>query len=235
MRLSIIIPVLNEEATIARVLGRLQPLREDSRCEIILVDGGSSDATLAIAKPLVDQLLQAQAGRALQMNRGAQSAQGEWLLFLHADTQLPDNFYHLMFSQLEEASSGWGRFDLRLSGRHWLFRLIERMINLRSRISGIATGDQAIFVRAEQFRAIGGFAVIPLMEDVDFSRRIKRLGSPVCIKTPAVTSSRRWEQQGILATVWLMWKLRFLYFLGVSPERLVEEYYPQSSNQEEVA
>lgn len=234
MQLSIIIPVLNEEAAIASVLGRLQPLRQDAIAEIILVDGGSSDATLSIARPIVDHLLQTEPGRALQMNRGAQVAQGEWLLFLHADTQLPEDFQTLMFSQIQ-ASSCWGRFDLRLSGGHRLFRVIERMINLRSRLSGIATGDQAIFVRAETFRRVGGYSAIPLMEDVDLSQRLKPLGFPVCIKRPAVTSSRRWEQRGILATVCLMWKLRLLYFLGVSPERLVEQYYPQSVNRSDTA
>lgn len=234
MQLSIIIPVLNEEATIASVLDRLQGLRQEGCAEIILVDGGSSDATVSIAGSMVDHLLQSEPGRALQMNRGAEVAQGQWLMFLHADTQLPDDFVELIFSQCR-SSSCWGRFDVRLSGGHWLFRVIERMINLRSRISGIATGDQAVFVRAETFRCVGGYAAMPLMEDVDLSRRLKRIGFPVCIRAPAITSSRRWEQRGILATVWLMWKLRLLYFLGVSPERLVEQYYPPHLNRSETA
>lgn len=228
MQISFILPVLNERAEIVDTLSVLQPYRKLSLAEVIMVDGGSEDGTVELAEPLCDKVLQTTAGRALQMNAGAAQAQGDWLLFLHADTRLPPEFASVWRDLVERSSRGWGRFDLELSGRSPLFRLIESMINLRSRITGIATGDQAIFVRRNLFHRVGGYATIPLMEDVELSRRLKKESRPLSISARLITSSRHWEQRGILRTVYLMWKLRLLYFFGVSPERLVKRYYCRS-------
>ena len=225
MHLSIIIPCLNEQDHIVSSLTRVQTLRRSAVAEVIVVDGGSCDNTVQLAKPLVDRLIHSTPGRALQMNRGAAEACGDWLLFLHADTLVPDHFESLWQRQVASSDRVWGRFDLRLSGTAWPLRVVESLINLRSRISGIATGDQGIFIRAGLFRRLGGFAAIPLMEDVELSKRLKREGRPLCIASQLVTSSRHWEQCGILKTVLLMWKLRFLYFAGVSPQRLAAQYY----------
>jgi rSAM/selenodomain-associated transferase 2 len=223
-RISIVVPALNEGATLEQTLGSLQPLRERGH-EVIVVDGGSSDATAALALPYVDRVITGERGRALQMNRGAQAASGSILWFLHADTRVPE--------QAEEEISGalgatgsfqWGRFDVRLSGDHWLLRLTGRLMNLRSRLTGIATGDQGIFLRRELFESIGGYSEIPLMEDIDLSRRLKQLALPYCSSKCLVTSSRRWEANGIARTVLLMWYLRLAYFLGRSPERLAGLY-----------
>ncbi|RRJ85021.1 TIGR04283 family arsenosugar biosynthesis glycosyltransferase [Aestuariirhabdus litorea] len=224
MRISVIIPALNEALSIAASLNALQPLRARGH-EVILVDGGSHDETPSLAEDLVDRLLYAESGRAKQMMAGAAAAEGDLLLFLHADTRLPDAADRLLGEACEKGD--WGRFDLRLSGGHWLFPIIAWFINKRSRLTGIATGDQAIFVRPSLFWSAGGFADIPLMEDIEISRRLKKRGAPVCINTPLVTSSRRWESRGVFRTVALMWKLRFLYFLGVSPEILADQYRRQ--------
>ncbi len=228
MRISIIIPVCNEAAVIVGTLERLQRYRKAGH-QLILVDGGSGDATVSLATPWVDQLLVCAPGRARQMNHGAQQATGDWLLFLHADTQLPEAMDGLIKHHLQSEST-WGRFDLRLSGRHWIFRIVERMINLRSRWTGIATGDQALFVCRDTFEKIGGFASIALMEDIDLSRRLKKMAAPVCISQPVITSSRRWEERGICRTIFQMWWLRLLYFCGVTPEKLVKIYYCADSN-----
>lgn len=226
MHLSIIIPVRNEAALIVAALDRLQHYRNAGH-QLILVDGGSEDATVSLASPLVDQLLVCDPGRARQMNRGAQQAVGDWLLFLHADSQLPDRMDQLIESHLR-GESVWGRFDVRLSGSHWMFRIVEKMINWRSRWFGIATGDQALFVRRETFEELGGFADIALMEDIELSRRLKRIAAPVCIRKTLMTSSRRWEERGILRTIIQMWWLRALYFGGVTPDRLVKIYYAET-------
>lgn len=223
--LSIILPCLNEQDCIVSSLARLQPLRRSGLAEVIVVDGGSRDNTVQLAEPLADRLIHSAPGRALQMNRGAAEAGGDWLLFLHADTLVPDHFESLWRAQIASSDRGWGRFDLRLSGTAWPLRVVESLINLRSRISGIATGDQGIFVRAGLFHRLGGYAAIPLMEDVELSKRLKREGRPICSRARLVTSSRHWERRGILKTVLLMWKLRFLYFAGVSPQRLAAQYY----------
>lgn len=221
-QLSIIIPALNEAGCIRGILRQLQALRAQGH-EVILVDGGSCDETIALAQPLVDQLLPAEAGRALQMNVGAQAASGRVFWFLHADTRVPDNAACLILEALQHAGS-WGRFDVRLSGDSVLLRLVERMMNWRSRLTGVATGDQGIFVTRELFEGVGGYAALPLMEDIDLSRRLKTRQWPVCLRDTLTASSRRWEQQGVLRTVALMWYLRLAYFLGVPPARLAMHY-----------
>lgn len=222
--ISIIIPVLNEAAVIADTLEPLQALRQRGH-EVILVDAGSSDETLSIARQRVDRVLQSDRGRAVQMNLGAEHAGGDILWFLHADTRVPENVDHLIEDTLRHSGHSWGRFDVRLSGGHFLFRIIGLMINLRSCITGIATGDQGIFVKRQLFKQAGGYPVQPLMEDIELSFRLKRSGTPKCVHAKLVTSSRRWEQNGIVRTVMLMWYLRLRYALGTPAEQLVSRYY----------
>lgn len=222
IKLSVIIPVLNEESMIASSLGRL-PLSGDREIEVIVVDGGSSDHTVEIAQSMCDQVLVKTHGRALQMNHGARQARGDLLLFLHADSLLPSNFFEILKQSMEQDCI-WGRFDIRLSGEHPLFRIIEFCINVRSRVSGVATGDQGIFVKRSVFEKIGGFPKIEIMEDIALSKKLKRLAWPICVREQIVTSSRRWEQKGILRTVLLMWALRLFYFLGAKPAVLARWY-----------
>jgi rSAM/selenodomain-associated transferase 2 len=224
---SIIIPVLNEASVIRQTLHPLQPSRQRG-VEIIVVDGGSSDGTQKLAKLLADHVLSASKGRAQQMNRGAQCATGEYLLFLHADTRLPARWLSIL-TGVYERSAVWGRFDVRLSGRHWLLRVIETMMNWRSRVTGIATGDQAIFVRRVLFERIGGFPGIALMEDIVLSRRLKNCAAPLCLRDKVVTSSRRWEDNGILKTVLLMWWLRLQFYFGADTARLASVYSDSDS------
>lgn len=222
-RISIVIPALNEAASLEATLQPLQAWRKVGH-ELILVDGGSHDETVAIAHPLVDQLLESVPGRAQQMNQGAKAASGEVLLFLHADTHLPPGGDR-MISESLTSRYRWGRFDVRLSGPHRMLRVVERMMNWRSCMSGIATGDQGIFVERELFEQIGGFPPLPLMEDLALSKLLKRaVGRPACVRTPLVTSSRRWEQYGIIRTILLMWRLRLAWFLGVPAQRLAQAY-----------
>ncbi len=222
-RISIIVPTLNEAPVIRAALKPLQRMRENGH-EIILVDGGSTDDTVALSTPLVDCMLHAPTGRARQMNAGAREARGDILLFLHADTCLPPDAPRLIMAGLADSGRQWGRFDVRLSGSRALLRLVERLMNIRSRLTHIATGDQAMFVRRGAFFAAGGFPEIPLMEDIALSRRLKQAGPPLCLRQTVVTSSRRWEEQGILRTILLMWHLRLAYFLGASPTRLARHY-----------
>lgn len=217
--LTIIIPVLNEEQTIEACLLGLQPLREQG-VELILVDGGSQDSTCELASSFVDYVIKSAPGRGTQMNSGAAVARGEILLFLHADTILPPDFSPIMIS--EEL---WGFFPVKLSGSAWPFRVIEGAMNLRSKITKIATGDQVIFIRSEFFQSIGGFADIPLMEDVEICGRLRSVSRPVLMSGTVVTSSRRWEQQGIARTILRMWLLRLAFFFGACPHRLVQRYY----------
>jgi rSAM/selenodomain-associated transferase 2 len=217
-RISIVVPVLDEAARIVAELEALQSLRAAGH-EVIVVDGGSRDRSAELAAPLVDRVLRAPRGRALQMNAGARAARGEVLLFLHADTRLPPDAASAVL-----ARGDWGRFDVAIEGRHALLPVIARMMNLRSRLTGIATGDQAIFVRRTLFERLGGYAEIPLMEDVELSRRLRRVSRPVCLRLRAVTSGRRWEMRGVLRTVVLMWRLRLAYSLGADPHRLAERY-----------
>ena len=211
-------PVLNEAAGTRAALEALAPLRAAGH-EVIVVDGGSTDGTPDLARPLCDRLVTAPRGRAGPMNAGAGVATGSALIFLHADTVLPPDASSAVRLALEDRL--WGRFDVEIEGRHPLLKLIGWSMNLRSRLSGIATGDQAIFVRREAF---SGFENIPLMEDVAFSKAMKRRGAPACLRNRVRTSGRRWESRGVLRTVLLMWRLRLAYALGADPARLAEKY-----------
>lgn len=221
MRLTIIVPVLNEADRIEAHLRALEPLRSRG-VEIVVVDGGSADASARIAAPFADRLLQAPRGRAAQMNAGARAARSDALLFLHADTELPQAAERLVLDALGHAH--WGRFDVRIESRHRLLAVVARMMNLRSRLTGIATGDQAIFVRRSAFEDAGGFPPLPLMEDIAFSAQLKRFGRPACLRERVVTSGRRWERQGVARTIVLMWRLRFAYWLGADPAELARRY-----------
>jgi rSAM/selenodomain-associated transferase 2 len=223
--ISIILPVLNEAAHIAACLDALQPLR-GQHCELIIADGGSQDRTVALAEPLADRVIISPKGRAAQMNTGAQQASNAILWFLHVDSQPPPAAANLISAALSDPHCHWGRFDVRLSGRQTGLRVVETLMNVRSRLTGIATGDQGIFVRREQFEQVGGYPPIALMEDIALSRSLKRHSRPVCLRQPLITSSRRWERDGIARTILLMWRLRLAYFLGVDPERLARIYYP---------
>jgi rSAM/selenodomain-associated transferase 2 len=220
-RLAVIVPTLNEAAGIRAALEALAPLRGRGH-EVIVVDGGSTDATTGLARPLCDQLLSAVRGRAVQMNAGARAAHADALVFLHADSRLPPEADGLILKSLQ--SHVWGRFDVEIQGRHPLLRVVACAMNLRSRLTGIATGDQAIFVRREAF---AGFPEIALMEDIAFSSAMKRAGRPACVQRRVVTSGRRWEAHGVLRTIFLMWRLRLLYALGVTPQRLARDYADQ--------
>jgi rSAM/selenodomain-associated transferase 2 len=221
---AIVIPVLNEGQTIVSCLRELQRWRP--LVELIVVDGGSADATVSLAEPLADRVLTSPRGRALQMNAGAAASGGRLLMFLHADTRLPASCDLERLAEGVAAGSGWGFFALRLSGRHPAFRLIERGISWRSRLTGVGTGDQLLFVRRELFAEVGGYPPIPLMEDVALSKMLRARGGPPLNPGMAVTtSSRRWEQRGILPTTLLMWWLRLRYFCGADPRTLHRRYY----------
>lgn len=240
MTVSVVIPTLNEEQALPQTLTRTLALDFD---EVLVVDGGSSDRTQELvrelqvasrrsqagdAEPHTQRrrllLLTAPAGRAVQMNAGAAASRGDILLFLHADTWLPDGAKQTIVGALQEPECVGGRFDLRFDRDRPLSRLIASMINWRSRLSGIATGDQAIFVRRSVFERMGGFASIPLMEDIDLTRRLNRMGPVVCLLAQVVTSFRRWEACGPIRTILLMWLLRFLYWIGASPHILRRMY-----------
>lgn len=225
-RLSIIVPTLNEGGLALACVRRLAGFRAAGH-ELILVDGGSVDLPQAALKPWVDHLLVAPQGRASQMNQGASVARGEIYWFLHADSQLPEGADRAISEALGE-NRGWGRFDIRLSGGHPLLRLVECLMNWRSRTSGIATGDQGLFMHRSLFEQVGGYPDQALMEDIEISRRLKRLVRPHCLRERLTTSSRRWECRGILRTILLMWGLRLAYWLGVSPARLAKLYRPCS-------
>jgi rSAM/selenodomain-associated transferase 2 len=226
-RLSIVIPALEEAAIIVPALQALAPLRARG-AEVIVVDAGSRDGTAALAQPLADRVIVAPPGRGAAMNAGAALGAGDVFLFLHADTSLPDNADRLVEDALTQGGFErvWGRFDLRIAGRHPLLALVARMINWRSRLTGVATGDQAIFVARRAFWGVGGFPDLPLMEDIDLSRKLKQLSRPLCIAAPALTSGRRWEYRGVLRTIVQMWRLRLAYYLGVAPARLALAYGP---------
>jgi rSAM/selenodomain-associated transferase 2 len=231
MTISAIIPTLNEERTIAATLAHTATLGFD---ELIVVDGGSLDQTPVLVESYRRRtqfpaqspvrLMTAPCGRARQMNEGARASGGEILLFLHADTQLPDDANTMIQTTLANQGIVGGRFDVRFDRPSKWGTIISRMMNWRSRLSGIATGDQALFVRSPIFKQMGGFTDMPLMEDIDFSRRLKRKGATAALTATVTTSFRRWEQQGPLRTILLMWTLRFLYWIGISPSHLVEWY-----------
>jgi rSAM/selenodomain-associated transferase 2/rSAM/selenodomain-associated transferase 1 len=226
MRLSVIVPALDEACGIVATLAPLQPLRAAGH-EVIVVDGGSADATMALAAPLADRAFVAPRGRAAQMNAGAATATGDILLFLHADSRLPATGVPAILDDLRRSGRRWGRFDVTIAGRPRVLRLVAGMMNLRSRLTGIATGDQGIFVERALFDAVGGYPDQPLMEDIELSKRLKRAaGRPLCLHQRIVTSARRWEKQGPWRTIVAMWRWRFAYWLGAHPDRLAAEYDP---------
>lgn len=221
--LSVVIPVLNEATNIAATLEALSALRANG-AEIIVADGGSADETFTLAAPLADQVLTGAPGRAIQMNAGAKAAHGNALLFLHADTRLPPHADKLIREGLAHSGRAWGRFDVSIEGRHPLLPVVAAFMNARSRLTGIATGDQAIFVTREAFAAAGGYPGIALMEDIELARRLKRISRPLCLRARVTTSGRRWESRGVLRTIILMWRLRLAYFFGATPEELARRY-----------
>ena len=246
VKLSIIVPALNEAGAIEAALRPLQAWRgavgadgtQATKVEIVVVDGGSSDATMTLARPLADQVISAPRGRARQMNAGAAAASGDVLLFLHADTALPEAAPRAILEALclmdphpptvsGQSALGkrcWGRFDVVICGEPAMLHLIAWCMNLRSRLTGIASGDQALFMTRVAFEAAGGFPDQPLMEDIAMCKRLKRESRPVCLTAKVTTSGRRWEQRGVWRTIGLMWRLRLAYFLGASPEYLAARY-----------
>ncbi len=220
--LCIIVPVLDEAEALAALLPSLQPLR-DRGAHLVIVDGGSQDQTLEMARAGADIAFRAPRGRAAQMNAGAAACRADVLLFLHVDTRLPNGADTLILDAVAQGS-GWGRFDVQIDSRRMMLRVVGGLMNLRSRLTGTATGDQAIFIRRELFEAVGRFPEIPLMEDIAISRALKRRGRPACLRAKAVTSARRWERNGTWRTIFLMWRLRAAYFFGADPARLALRY-----------
>jgi rSAM/selenodomain-associated transferase 2 len=223
MRLSIIVPMLNEAAQLPELLAQLRSLQQ-ANCEIILVDGGSSDGS---TEPLTAEgyrVLHTPPGRALQMNTGAARSGGEVLLFLHADTRLPEGAIKAIDDALVSSGRHWGRFDVRISGRPLMLKVIAWLMNRRSCLTGVATGDQAIFVRRDLFERVHGFPPQPLMEDIELSKRLRAVSPPVCINMPVTTSGRRWESRGVWRTIFLMWRLRWAYWRGTDAAELARLY-----------
>ncbi len=219
--LSIIVPVLNEADGVVDALAVLAPARANG-VEVIVVDGGSQDGTADLARPHCDRVIAAPRGRATQMNAGAAAARGGVLLFLHADTRLPADADVMVLSGLQRSGRCWGRFDVTIDGRHPLLPMVAALMNLRSRLTGICTGDQAMFLTRSAFA--GGFPEIPLMEDIALSKRLKRVSRPLCLAARVTTSGRRWETRGVVRTILLMWRLRLAYFFGASPDALARRY-----------
>src|SRR6266849_1797498 len=222
-KLSVIVPALDEGERIAATLDALANLRALG-VEVIVVDGGSRDATVQRARLRADRVIPATRGRASQMNAGAEKATGDVLLFLHADTRLPSDADHVVLNALERSGRAWGRFDVKIEGRHPLLVVVGALMNLRSRLTGIATGDQAMFVKRDTFQAAGGFPAIELIEDITLCKRLKRVGRPLCLRQRVVTSGRRWEERGVIRTMVLMWRLRLAYFFGADPAELARQY-----------
>ena len=222
-KLSIIIPTLNEADNIGQLLDDLNRGLARYSHEIIVVDGGSNDATVTQVRNRVDHCLSSPPGRAIQLNAGADIACGELLLFLHADSRIPTGSLNSLLLKIDSGVT-WGRFDIRLSGHQFLLRVVEKMMNLRSRLTGIATGDQGLFVRRDLFDRVAGYPPITLMEDIALCRALKKTGPPQCLRAIITSSSRRWQNNGVVRTIMLMWWLRLAYFLGVSPQRLARWY-----------
>ena len=222
VELLIVVPVLNEGAALAEHLHALESLRRNGAF-LVVADGGSTDGSVDIAQRLADRTVSALRGRASRMNAGAAARPARVLLFLHADTRLPEDAHRLILQTVEHGRV-WGRFDVRLDSARPVLRIVAALMNLRSRLTGIATGDQAMFVTRAAFEAVGGFPALPLREDIEMSRRLKRLGRPACLRQRVTTSARRWQQGGVCRTVWLMWRLRAGYFFGADPARLARRY-----------
>ena len=221
--LSVIIPALDEGDIIAATLTALSPLRTRG-VEVIVVDGGSIDRTADLARPLADKVIASPRGRAVQMNAGAAIARADVFLFLHADTRLPPDADRLITEGLARTGRQWGRFDVRISGRSIFLPALAAFMNWRSRLTGIATGDQAIFVTRDLFRSLGGFPAIALMEDVALSARLKKASRPLCLRARVTTSGRRWERHGVVRTILLMWRLRLGFYFGAEPSALARRY-----------
>ena len=219
--ISIIIPALNEAANIAKTVSLAQ---KGSNVEIIIVDGGSQDETMAIAKSLNVKVLSASPGRAIQMNTGAAIATGDILLFLHADTMLPPNFDQMVTKILAESAIVAAAFELKIDAKIGGIRLLEKMINWRSHFFSLPYGDQAISVKADQFHKIGGFPELPIMEDFVFIRNLKKLGKIAIIPVPVITSGRRWQKLGVFRTTAINQMMIIGYYLGISPEKLAQFY-----------
>jgi len=219
--LSVVVPTLDEAEALPATLAAA---RQPGVCEVIVVDGGSRDGTRAVARTLADRVLEAPRGRARQMNAGAAAARGDVLLFLHADTRLPAGYAQAVAGALADPAVVGGRFDVRLDAAGLAYRALGRLISLRSRLTRVATGDQAIFVRRVVFERLGGYPLVPLMEDVALSRAMKRAGRVACLSETVTTSARRWQRHGVARTVLLMWALRAAYYAGVPPARLARVY-----------
>jgi rSAM/selenodomain-associated transferase 2 len=217
-----IVPVLDEAAGIEACLAPMQAMR-DRGAEVIVADGGSRDATRSLAAPLADRVIESPRGRARQMNAGADAARRDVLAFVHADTILPADADRAIASAIASGAR-WGRFDVAIVGTSRLLACVAAMMNARSRFTGIATGDQAIFVRSDAFREAGAFPDIPLMEDIALSKALGRGSRPACLRERAATSGRRWDRDGALKTILLMWRLRMAYALGADPSRLARRY-----------
>ena len=221
--LSIIIPTLNEETALPVTLASLQSLRREG-VEIIVVDGGSTDKTVCCTEGLVEQLVVSSAGRAVQLNKGAQVARGKVLLFLHADTLLAGRAIKKLLKQPKQSTLCWGRFKVKLDDTAIVFRIIETMMNWRSCLTGIVTGDHAMFVSKHLFEQVGGYPCIELMEDIAISKKLKKVSKPICLKETVTTSCRRWQVNGVVKTVLLMWSLRWAYFFNAEPKVLAQKY-----------
>ena len=222
--LSIVIPALNEAHGLAGVLQALAPLQA-SGTQVIVADGGSTDNTAALARAAGAWVVLSPQGRARQMNAGAAHAAAHTLLFLHADTQLPPNADQLIAKALATGSLPvWGRFDVRIDGKSCWLPLVAQLMNWRSRLSSVATGDQALFMTRAAFDAVGGFPVQPLMEDIEMCGRLRVLSRPACLHERVVTSGRRWDTRGVWRTIWLMWRLRLAYWRGAAPDQLAQRY-----------
>lgn len=221
MQLSIIVPMRNEAAELPALLEHLLPFARLG-CDIVLVDGGSHDGSAALARAAGFRVLESAPGRARQMNLGAQAVRGDVLLFLHADTRLPPGAMPAIADALRRHA--WGRFDVRIKGKSWMLAIVSTLMNWRSRLSGIATGDQAIFMTRQAFDAVGGFPRQPLMEDIEISRALKQLGPPACLRLRVTTSGRRWETHGVWRTIALMWWLRWRYWRGAPADVLAKVY-----------
>lgn len=223
MKLSIIVPILNEAAGLPVLMAQLLALVRQG-CEVVIVDGGSEDSSAALADCAGFMVVHSARGRARQMNAGALRASGDVLLFLHADTHLPAGAVALVEQALASGAHRWGRFDVSIAGHHFMLRIVGHMMNLRSRLSGIATGDQAMFVTRDAFDRVGGFPEQPLMEDIELSKRLRRITRPACIIRRVTTSGRRWESGGVWHTIFLMWRLRWAYWRGVPAGQLAQAY-----------
>lgn len=223
MKLSIIIPVLNEAAALPALFDQLQQLHRQG-VEILVADGGSYDGSTVIAEVYGYRVIHCAKGRATQMNQAAAQATGDVLLFLHADTQLPDDAILQIRTALVTKKYLWGRFNVQITGSSWMLKVVSFAMNYRSWLSGIATGDQGIFIVRNLFNTVGGFPEQPLMEDIEISNRLRRHSPPACLKARVATSGRRWEKQGVWKTIFLMWRLRWAYWRGVPAEILIKEY-----------